>query len=135
MIENYLKKLDDIILATDEIVDVKILRRSIWDTDLEKIGLYRYRICFGDGSLLELVERLVEEKDKLITTKYRFHWQNKEGKLIKRWDNARHHPDIKTFPNHLHDGSEDNVIAHQELSGLEILTTIISEVGKSEIPR
>jgi hypothetical protein len=135
MLENYLKKIDDIILATDEIVDVKILRRSLWDTDLEKIGLYRYKIYFCDGSLLELVERLVEEKGKLIATKYRFHWQNKDGKLLKRWDNAPHHPEINTFPHHVHDGCEDNVIDHQELSGLDVLTTIIGEISKSEIPR
>ena len=127
MIENYLRKLDDLILAADEIIDVKILRRSIWDTDLEKIGLYRYRISFSDGSFLEMTERIVEE-DRLITTKYRFHWQNKEGQIIKRWDNARHHPEIKTFPHHLHDGSEGNVIACKEISGLEVLAKIIDEI-------
>lgn len=52
MIENYLRKLDDLILAADEIIDVKILRRSIWDTDLEKIGLYRYKICWAPSWLL-----------------------------------------------------------------------------------
>jgi hypothetical protein len=133
MIENYLKKLDDIILAADEILDIKILCRSIWDTDLEKIGLYRYRIYFCDGSFLELVERLVEEEGKLSTTKYRFHWQNKEGTLIKRWDNARHHAEIKTFPHHLHDGSEDNVVAHKEITGVKVLTKIIDEISKTEI--
>jgi hypothetical protein len=135
MIENYLKKLDDLILAADEILDVKILRRSIWDTDLEKIGFYRYRIFFCDGSLLELAERLVEENGKLKTTKYRFNWQNSEGQLIKRWDNARHHPEVKTFPHHLHDGSEEDVIDHKEISGLEVLSEIIDEIGrKARLP-
>ncbi len=45
MIEKYLKELDDFILAADEISDVKILRRSIWDTELEKIGIYRYTMA------------------------------------------------------------------------------------------
>lgn len=130
MIENYLKKLDDLILAADEILDVKIFRRSIWDTNLEKIGFYRYRIFFCNGSLLELAERLVEENGTLKTTKYRFHWQNREGQLIKRWDNARHHPGIDTFPYHLHDGSEDNVISHNEISGFEVLSKIIDEVSR-----
>ena len=127
MIENYLRKLDDLILAADEIIDVKILRRSIWDTDLEKIDLYRYRIYFSDGSFLEMTERIVEE-DQLTTTKYRFHWQNKEGRIIKRWDNARHHPEIKTFPHHLHDGSEDNGIAGKEINGIKVLSKIIHEI-------
>ena len=52
MIDNYIKKLDDFILAADEIVDIEIIRRSIWDTELEKIAIYRYRIHFYDGSLV-----------------------------------------------------------------------------------
>ncbi len=29
---------------------------------------------------------------------YSFHWQDEEGKLIARWDNAAHHPEIRTYP-------------------------------------
>jgi len=131
MIENYLKKIDDLIFTADEIIDIEIIRRSIWDTDLEKIGIYRYKIFFRDGSLLELTERLVEKKNLITTTKYRFHWQNKEGALLKRWDNAKHHPEIDTFPNHLHDGSEENVIGHKEITGIDVIIKIIKEiVGK-----
>ncbi len=129
MIENYLKKLDDLIFTADEIIDIEIIRRTIWDTDLEKIGIYRYKILFSDGSLLELTERLVEKEEQMATTKYRFHWQNKEGDLLKRWDNAKHHPEIDTFPNHLHDGSEENVIGHEEITGIDVLTTIIKKIA------
>jgi hypothetical protein len=128
MINDYLKQLDDFIMAADEILDVEVIRRAIWDTELEKIGLYRYKIYLSDGSLLELTERLVEEKDKLQVTKYRFHWQTKEGNLIKRWDNARHHPEVKTFPHHLHEGSEENVTDHKEIRGLEILSHVVNEI-------
>src|SRR5262245_55901296 len=30
----------------------------------------------------------------------------------KRWDKASHYPKVASFPHHLHDGSEDNVVAH-----------------------
>jgi len=33
---------------------------------------------------------------------YSYHWQNKDGKLRIRWDNAPHHKEIKTFPHHKH---------------------------------
>jgi hypothetical protein len=72
MLDDYLKKLDDFILAADEIVDIEIIRRSIWDTELEKIAIYRYKIHLYDGSLIELAERLVEEKGELRRSKYRF---------------------------------------------------------------
>ena len=130
MIENYLQNLDNLIFAADEIIDGEIIRRTVWDTGLEKIGLYRYKIYFSDGSLLEMTERLVEEKDELIVTKYRFHWQDKEGKLIKRWDNAPHHPEIDTFPHQLHEGTDDKVLPYSMISGLEVLSEIIDAVAE-----
>jgi hypothetical protein len=130
MIENYLQNLDNLIFAADEIIDGEIIRRTVWDTGLEKIGLYRYKIYFSDGSLLEMTERLVEEKDELIVTKYRFHWQDKEGKLIKRWDNAPHHPEIDTFPHQLHEGTDDKVLPYSMISGLEVLSEVIDAVAE-----
>lgn len=118
MLDNYLKKLDDFILTADEIVDIEIIRRSIWDTELEKIAIYHYKIHIYDGSLAEMTERLVEEKGELRRSKYIFHWQTRDGLLIKRWDNAKHHPEISTSPHHLHDGKEENVISHKEPDGL-----------------
>jgi hypothetical protein len=35
---------------------------------------------------------------------YSYHWQDKEKRLITRWDNAPHHPEIETFPHHVHEG-------------------------------
>lgn len=117
MIEEYLRKIDELISASPEVIDVEIIRRSIWDTELEKVALYRYRLKMSDGSLLELTERLVEEKGAFSIKKYRHHWQSANGQIIKRWDNAPHHPEIDTFPHHLHNGSENNVIQHAEISG------------------
>jgi hypothetical protein len=33
---------------------------------------------------------------------YSFHWQDEEGELIIRWDNAPHHQEIETYPHHKH---------------------------------
>lgn len=130
MIDNYLKELDDFIFTAEEIINVEVVRRSVWDTDLEKIGVYRYRIYLCDGSLLELTERIIEEDGTFKRTKYRYHWQTEEGSLIKRWDNAKHHPEIKTFPHHLHNGSNEKVISHKEVSGLDISIMIVEELSK-----
>jgi hypothetical protein len=61
--------------------------------------------------------------------KYSFHWQQNNGQLIKRWDNAAHHPEIETYPHHLHDGAEDVVFAYQPVSFEEILQIISEQVG------
>lgn len=129
MINEYLKKLEELISASPEVIDVEIIRKSIWDTGLEKVALFRYKLTMSDKSLFELTERLVEEKGTLSTNKYRHHWQSSDGQVIKRWDNAPHHPEIDTFPHHLHDASENNVIRHSEISGLDALTTVISSIS------
>lgn len=33
---------------------------------------------------------------------YSYHWQDKNGQLIIRWDNSPHHKSISTFPHHKH---------------------------------
>ena len=33
---------------------------------------------------------------------YAYHWQAKNRNIIIRWDNALHHPNLKTFPHHKH---------------------------------
>ena len=118
--------LDVLISASPSIVDIDIIRRDIRDTGLEKTALFRYRIGLIDESLIEITERILEERGGLTTTKYRYHWQTGSGKLIKRWDNAPHHPEIDTFPDHLHDGSEENVKSFRKMNALEILTDIIN---------
>ena len=126
MIERYMNDLDVLISASPSIVDIDIIRRDIRDTGLEKTALFRYRIKLIDESLIEITERILEETGRLTTTKYMYHWQTGSGKLIKRWDNAPHHPEIDTFPDHLHDGSEENVKSFRKMNALEILTVIIN---------
>jgi hypothetical protein len=126
MIERYMNDLDVLISASASIVDIDIIRRDIRDTGLEKTAIFRYRIKLIDESLIEITERILEERGGLTATKYRYHWQAGSGKLIKRWDNAPHHPEIDTFPDHLHDGSEENVKSFRKMNALEILTDIIN---------
>jgi hypothetical protein len=129
MINHFLKELDAFICASDAISDIEIIRRDIRDTGLEKTLIYRYRLKLKDESLVELTERLIEEKGNLRTTKYRYHWQTQSGEIIRRWDNAPHHPEIVTFPDHLHEGSEDNVVSFKKVSVLAILSDIMGSVN------
>jgi hypothetical protein len=52
---------------------------------------------------------------------YSHHWQDRERKTILRWDNAPHHPEIKTFPHHLH---EEGIKESEEVTFAEVLTEI-----------
>jgi hypothetical protein len=53
--------------------------------------------------------------------------------LAKYRDNAKHHPEINTFPNHLHDGSEENVIGHRDITGIDVIKKIIKEIADTYV--
>jgi len=120
--DDYLDYIKALIIALPLVDGWKALREEAQGD----IGLFRYRISFLDGSLLEMFERFQIENGKIMVTKYRFHWQDAEGRLLKRWDNAAHHPQINTHPNHVHDGSEENVKPYEPLSAGAVLAMIVS---------
>jgi hypothetical protein len=132
MIEEYLYQIDELLSISPFVRDVEILRRSVWDTDFEKVLNYRYRILLSDGSFVEMTERVLEVHGTLEVTKYRHHWQDGNGVLIKRWDNAPHHPAIETFPHHQHQGAEESVLSHPAITGLEALRRILAKVEGDE---
>jgi len=51
-----------------------------------------------DGSRLEI--RDISFGDG--TRKYAYQWMESDGSLRRRWDQARHWPDLATFPHHVH---------------------------------
>ncbi len=58
----------------------------------------RARVILRDGSTLSIRDNLFEDGSR----KYSYHWQDLEGRLLGRWDNAPHWPDIVSFPHHYH---------------------------------
>ncbi len=65
-----------------------------WRKDFYFIKIKCY---IKDGSILFIRESLIGKERK-----YSYHWQNKKGELICRWDNAPYHKNISTFPHHVH---------------------------------
>ena len=57
-----------------------------------KTGYLRFVLELTDGSELHVFEFVNSSMRKID---YSYHWQDKEQKLVTRWDNA---------PHHLHDG-------------------------------
>jgi len=130
MIEEYLRQIDELLSTSPVVSDVVIVRRSIRDTELEKVLNYRYRVTLMDGGLVEMTERVLEVEGTLEVTRYRHQWQDANGLLIKRWDNVPHYPALDTFPHHLHDGAGDRVVSHPAITGLEALQRILTEVER-----
>jgi len=120
--DDYLAYIKALIIANPKVKDWKALREEAQGD----LGLFRYRITFSDDSLLELSERYQIWMGELQVIKYRFHWQDAAGKLLKRWDNAAHHPEVPTHPHHVHDGGEENVNPCEPIQIEEILALIAS---------
>jgi hypothetical protein len=70
------------------------------DIRTEKIGVIKSTIVFTDDSKLFATE-YVDLRYKIEKFSYSFHFQDKNGNLIFRYDNASHKPDLG-FKNHKH---------------------------------
>jgi len=78
------------------VLSFDVIDHRIWET-----GSYlRLRILLRDGTELHTRE-FVDEHER----KFAFHWQGSDGQLIARWDNAPHHPELLTHPDHKHTAS------------------------------
>lgn len=96
-------------------------------TRFEQVGLFfrlRAQITLKDGSQLYIRETIIEGSKR----KYAYHWQDAEGNLLIRWDNA---PDweVDTFPHHKHVGHQDTVTVSYERTLEQVLAVIAQEIA------
>ena len=90
-------------------------------------GYIRFVLKLIDDSELHVFEHV---DSNLHKAHYSYHWQDKKKTMILRWDDAPHHPEIKTFPYHLHD--EESVTESGEVTFAEMLRRIEGRFKKSK---
>jgi hypothetical protein len=99
------------------------------DIRAEHIGLIKGSITFIDESRLFVTEYLDVSYDIERLT-YSYHYQNKEGRLVFRYDNAAHKP-VLGFIHHKHSG--DGVVESEvpDLDGvmLEAIHHFMGGIG------
>jgi hypothetical protein len=78
----------------------------------EGLELYKANLLLVDGSSLRVSEVWIDGALK----KYSYYWLDESDHLIAGWDNAPHHPEIKTHPHHRHsaDGQHTSSIRRLE---------------------
>jgi hypothetical protein len=116
-------------LASPQVKRVEKVRQE--EDATGQIGFMRYRLTLSNDDLLELTERIEARARAIVVTKYRHHWQDQTGRLIQRWDNAPHYPHMPSFPHHVHDGAEENVVEHRPVDALQILHLVMESMGPS----
>lgn len=98
------------------VVDLHI-SKTIIDPQIE---LIKANATLKDGSTLFVNEAVGEN-----WREYSYHWQ-RDGKMIRRWDNAPHHKGLSNFPHHVHD--ENDVLSSEDVNLTDILMYIDGEI-------
>ena len=89
----------------------------------ESVGLHtrlKLTIVFTNGTVLHVRDILLDGQQR----KYALHWQDAAGRLIARWDNAAHWPQVATYPHHKHLGETAHVVASEATTLDEVLTVL-----------
>jgi hypothetical protein len=101
---NYLEAVKNLFLADPRITAYKILREYAED---EK-SYIRARLTLADETFLEISEMItLDANHEIVIHRYSYHWATRDGKLLRRWDNSTHHPQLKNFPHHIHNGQNE----------------------------
>jgi len=73
-----------------------------FDEITDTIGYIKGKLELINGSELFFFEFIEIQNNVPVLIKYKYQWQSSEGSLLNRWDNAPHHREINTFPDHVH---------------------------------
>jgi hypothetical protein len=94
-VQLYFDSIQSLFLRNPLIVSFKILRERIADVEgfieIDAILINRYRFTFFEyfSSISGVL-------------KYRYQLLNEYNVNLVRWDNAPHHPELSTYPHHIH---------------------------------
>lgn len=116
----YLVYVHSVILLDDQVQHWQIIREEAQGDN----GLLRYRLLLCNQDLLDIFERFMVNQGQVTITRYSYHWQQSSQQLVKRWDNAPHYPSLTTYPHHLHEGDENNVLTHLQIKITDVLSII-----------
>jgi hypothetical protein len=117
---DYLAWIKALIIANPQVVRWVVVREEVQGA----LGLLRYRLTLRNGGLLEMFERFQVLEGNVQVAKYSFHWQDATGQLVKRWDNVAHHPEVPTYPHHVHEGPEADVQPHGPITAEKVLALV-----------
>lgn len=116
-LHNYLARIEATICSRGDIV----LQDLSIEAESNLIGHIVDRLIFYDGSFLEIEEVVFVADRKVEKLRYSYHYQQGD-RLIFRYDNAPHHPELPTFPHHKH--TDDRVEPCQEPDLQDVLREI-----------
>jgi len=118
VIEAHFADIEARLIGSPAVRRYQITRRDIGFAD----GKFRVRLELSDSSAAELFEYVVESSQSIQVHKYSFHWQDSQGNLRRRWDNAPHYPKLSDFPHHIHEA--DGTVIPNRTKDPDIFATL-----------
>jgi len=126
MISKYFDKVKNEINSYSHVVENYQLNEKVYS---EVLGFIEGELFFPDESRLAFAEvKDIEQPSKI---KYHYHYMNKNDETIFRYDNAKHHTEIMTFPHHKH--LPDGIVESSEPEINLILTEIEAIILKNKV--
>ena len=122
MVRKYFTQLEEQINLFQNIISTYSIKTKYYNTYK---GYISGKIIFIDDSQLSFRE--VKDTEFHKKDKYSYHFMNALGEIIFRYDNAYHHPEIKTFPHHKH--LAESIIESIEPELTDILTEISEKIN------
>jgi len=109
-----------VLSSSDLVIDVEVIEMNVEP----KTQSLRAKAILKKGYVLYVNEGIGENYRR-----YSYHLQ-KDDKMIRRWDNAPHWRDIRTFPFHLHLQDKDEPVECEEVFVRDVLLEITDILGE-----
>ena len=122
-IRRYFDAIEVRLIESPAVASYQVIRKDIAMVD----GKMRIKAVLSNDETFDFFIYIVESNRQLILEKYSFHWQDKEGCLLIRMDNAPHFPDLPNAPHHVHKGKD---VVEALLETPELLS-FLDEIEKS----
>lgn len=96
----------------------------------DKEGYIRGILYLHGGCALHIAEYVEIKNGRAKCIKYRYQLQDRKEKLLARWDNAPHHKEIATFPNHKH--RRDGEIVPSPEMNIFLILSLMDDILKND---
>ena len=126
MMQRFVENIEKTIASTPIILSSNIQKQ--FGPDNETVYL-KGSLLFIDFSVLEIAIFAAKIHNTVSIDKYRFHYKDKQGQMLFRYDNAPHHPEIPSYPHHKHTSNKIIQAAMPSLKDIlnEITAIIITK--------
>ncbi len=117
----YLDNIKFKLIVSPIVAEYQIVKERVTATD----GYLRVRAALTNSDYLEMAECFERTATGIQTVDYHHQWMDTaKSQLHRRWDNTPHHPELPSFPHHIHVESDGNVVAGQSTSICQILDVL-----------